>query len=255
MIPLQFALRRRMMINNNKVIFSYTGNCNIQDNYLRLLSSGTLRFNHSTVCDVFLVGGGAGGSGGSANTGGSYDHYYAGPGGGGGYTITKLQTDITGNLDIIVTIGNGGSGGAYDNTTWGDIGPGKGGAGGSTSFGAYSASGGRNDQAGGVYNGGNGGSGGAAGQQVKHGGSDGSDGESTDLWRGGTGQGTTTRAFAEANGTLFSNGGNSGVTSPSDRIANTGDGGHGAMGRHKGGAGGSGIVILRFPEGTTITQQ
>lgn len=251
MIPLQFALRRRMMINNNKVIFSYTGNCDIQDNCLRLLSSGTLIFNHSTVCDVFLVGGGAGGSGGAANTGGSYNYYYGGPGGGGGYTITKLQTDITGNLDIIVTIGNGGYGGNYDNSVWADNGPGAGGAGGPTSFGAYSASGGK---PGSVYSGGNGGSGGASGSKYANGGIDGGNGGNGGNTVG-IGQGTTTRAFAEANGALFSAGGNSGVSSPSERVANTGDGGHGAMGRHKGGAGGSGIVILRFPEGTTITQQ
>nr|DAI51850.1 MAG TPA: hypothetical protein [Bacteriophage sp.] len=34
MIPLQFALRRRMMMaNNNKVTFSYTGNCDIPVRY------------------------------------------------------------------------------------------------------------------------------------------------------------------------------------------------------------------------------
>ena len=150
----------------------------------------------------------------------------------------------------------------------------------STSVAEISASGG---YAGASKNGGNGGSGGGAAGYVKVGGNGGSDGGNggdskyatvsntavtgwTDTF-GGTGQGTTTRAFGEPDGTLYAGGGGGMGTygiawggsggggrgywaanytgtitsySPIEGTANTGGGGGG------GAAGGSGVAIIRW---------
>lgn len=163
-----------------------------------------------------------------------------GGGGGGGYTITNklnvkpLQNisisigSATGNTEVLECIANSGNNG-------------------------------------GSPSGGNGGSGGAMGQSHSYGfngmlnwnfntdtgspGSDGADGTGSGsasqdwMWKQyGKGQGTTTRAFGESNGTLYSTGGYASGGSPGS--ANTGNGGYG--GNSTGGSGGSGIAIIRW---------
>ena len=271
MIPLQFALRRRMMMaNNNKVTFLYTGNCDIQDNCLKLLSSGTLIFNHSTVCDIFLVGGGGGGGLCQSKYvyGSNIDSTVvaSGGGGGGGYTRTELNIQFVKNVANTVSIGAGGAPAAQ---------------GGVTSIGVISADGGYPGGGGKAAShavtgsGGNGGSGGGVGYgyqnrsdeyivNASRGGTDGNKGgsaNSTNYVSPGTpgnGQGTTTRLFGKTDSELFSSGGHGGkkLGSVTNALDNTGNGGDGGNQSHRQGAyGGSGIAILRFPEGTTITRQ
>lgn len=221
--------------------------------------------------DVFCVGGGASGGVGNGSIGGG--------GGGSGRTITVKNIAVTPGQQIAVNIGAGGAKRSYS--------VGVGNSGGTTSFGSYASAAGGSS---GYPAGGNGGSGGggsgyyfADNRNGGNGGSNGSNGGSSDN-AGGTGQGTTTRAFAEASGTLYAgaggggsgghnassssggaggsggggNGGNYRV-SPTSGVAgtaNTGGGGGGAGGYHsssdddeyasESGAGGSGICIIRW---------
>lgn len=148
--------------------------------------------------DIFLVGGGGGGGGSE-----SLSHKPAG-GGGGGRTKTQLNVSFTPYISYNAIIGNGGNGGSVGAN---------GGTGGTTSFLGISAIGGNggkgviNDN---YANGGDGGSGGGAGGG--NGGDDGSDGEdSGNNASGGQGQGTTTRAFGETTGQIYSGGGGGGL--------------------------------------------
>ena len=233
--------------------FTYTGkyevlNKDTSDWKIKFLTSGTLVFTGETpMIDVFLVGGGGGGSGHHGNA--SYD-----AGGGGGYTTTRKGFKPTLNESYTITIGGGGSAGP----AWT-----AGGNGGTTSAFGFSAAGGK----GGSTSGGNGGSGGGYNGYV--GGSDGSNGSGNSP---GKGQGTTTREFGESTGTLYSGGGGgsgksggagggaSGGGSWSGggtAAANTGGGGGGGSLSawsssypdgyvyFSGGAGGSGIAIIR----------
>ena len=219
--------------------YTYTGSHQLIDdgNYnwrLKLLTSGTLTFSHlgsgASAVDAFLVGGG-----------------------GGGYTRTEAKTVALTAYSIV--IGAGGSAG--NNTS-------NGGAGGTTSAFGVTASGGMGGPGGHneLIRGANGGSGGGCSAGV--GGSDGSDGGGNP--GGGIGQHTTTREFGEASGTLYAGGG--GGAGNRDQLdvvfaggagggangggwgnaaaANTGGGG-GGVGymRGSGGAGGSGIVVIR----------
>lgn len=196
--------------------------------------------------DVFLVGGGGRGG----NGGGFYDgstgittYVYAG-GGGGGYTKTYKNILVTPGDEIAIAVG---------------------GSGGASRFGSYAAGAG----GGGYCNlnvqggGGSGGSGGGG----RNGGSDGSAGSGG---YAGNGQGTTTRAFGEASGTLYAGGGGGGghkYTNPGSGgaggggrgntdgtaqsgTANTGGGGGGGGSYDTttgtGGAGGAGIVLIRW---------
>lgn len=181
--------------------------------------------------DVFCVGGGGGGG----TTDGSWkrnDFYYGG--GGGGYTVSQ-KINVTPYQQINVNIGMGGTPGSK---------------GGNTTFGSVAANGGNPGytvSSGGTYaryysHGGNGGSGGGGYRGnilggEKSGGSDGSDGLSDSNTKpnhvGGTGQHTTTRAFAESSGTLYSGGGggvqmSTGNSYPSGGIGGNGGGGNGA---------------------------
>lgn len=250
---------------------SYTGQYKMTQSgnnwELRLLTSGTLTLSKNTAVDLFLVGGGGGGGSGAS-------WYYGGGGGGGGYTRTVNKIRLTKSTGYTVTVGAGGA----SNT-----------AGGASSALGYSAAGGATGKKGGVDRvGGAGGSGGGSGVYIGddatytssgNGGSDGSKGGTT-YGSGGSGQGTTTRAFGESGGELFSGGGgggsgvstkwingyygtrNSGVNAPGgagggaaggartgagvSAAANTGGGGGGGGSNGAaGGTGGSGIVILR----------
>lgn len=104
MIPLQFALRRRMMMAGGGAFeFTYTGQFTDKiegsKRVIKLTSSGTLNVSGSVVADVYLLAGG----------GGASNHLYAAGGGGGGgnQTITNY-TIKSGVYDV--TIGQGGKG-------------------------------------------------------------------------------------------------------------------------------------------------
>lgn len=191
--------------------FTYSGVYSIVDDggnnwRIRFLTSGTFISQQDVRLDVFLVGGGA--SGGTGTTGG-----------GGGYTRTERGVYILADQECEIIIGAGGVSGG----------------GGETSGFGYAAQGGYQGVG---YNGGNGGSGGA-GYAGGEGGVDGGNGSGSGP---GMGQGTTTREFAEANGTLYSTGGavNTYTVTPKYGEPNTGDGGDGENYN-----GGSGIVVIR----------
>jgi hypothetical protein len=227
------------------------------------------------TANVFLVGGG----GGAAGSG-----YVAGGGGGGGYTTNASPFLGVGNT-FTISIGGGGGGSGYGGTaSQGSSTTATGGGGFATN---YSAAGGY----GGNYStsGGPGGSGGGGGHYSWRnppgggaGGSNGSNGGSNAEFTGGTGQGTTTRAFADASLTLYAGGGGggggnwdggSGVGGAAGAggggagsnaggggnagSTNTG-GGAGAPGGNNGGSttgpsGGSGIAIIRYLGSTKAT--
>jgi hypothetical protein len=242
--------------------YTYDGSHVLQDEgegnwTLTLFDSGTLNFSKlTTPIDVFLVGGGGGG-------GNVVKTYSGSGGGGGGYTATHKGVVADTSTDYVAMVGAGGGSAAN---------------GGYTSIFSLTANGGF---AGSNTSGGNGGSGGGAGgysinANAGNGGSDGSDGAVYyDSFAAGKGQGSTTRAFGEETGSLFSGGGGGGsgisgnyaTSTPglggegggadgSDQqsgaggsaLDNTGGGGGGSPARNvsnAGGAGGSGIIIIR----------
>lgn len=244
--------------------FSYTGECLFfaEDNgnwRLKLLTSGVLTLLRKTKVDIFAVGGGGGGGNGN-------DGSYGGQGGGGGFTATVKAQSLAKNVSYTVTIGAGGAahtpGGA---SSFGELCTAQGGW--------YGANGGDGGGAGGS---GGGVPGSTANTWAKRaggaGGSDGSDGLTTnEIYTAvGKGQGTTTRAFGDADGELYAGGGGGGGTWGAKSSGpggaggaggggngnkfrmdglpgetNTGGGGGGGGGHNAGGAGGSGIVILR----------
>ena len=231
---------------------TYTGTYEIVDgdNYdwkIRFLTSGTLTFDSPvSVLDVFLVGGGGAGSQADSGAGSS--------GGGGGYTTTVKNIKVENNVLYEIVVGDGGQGSSADGKA-------------STAF-NQSAAGGFGAKT--RHAGGNGGSGG--GVKGRIGASDGANaetykttsGSTTYTWKGGTGQGTTTREFGEIGGTLYSGGGGGNTKAGGaggggqggtdshlagyDGTINTGGGGGGGQRGSKlgaGGKGGSGIVIIR----------
>lgn len=255
------------------VKFEYTGRYEIVDDgdenwRLRFLSTGDFTPLEELTVDLFAVGGGAGGWAGLLGTGRG--------GGGGGYTATTKNVTLTAGAVYRVQVGPGGSRGSV---TVSNIPP----SGGGTSFfrddannDLVLADGGKTGASGVVYSGGSGGSGGAlgadSGLRVYYGGTNGSNGSSPDGTSGGSGQGTTTREFGESGGGLYAAGGNakSGDTGTismstlagSDGWANTGNGGGAGGASFKagggssanmragnGGAGGSGIVVMRNARG------
>ena len=219
-------------------VFTYTGTCEILNDSsswrIKFKTNGTLTFSGPIMIDAFLVGGGGGG-GGCQKTHSNSD-IYAGGGGGGGYTKTAKRNILESNTNYPIVIGAGGTYGGWSASST---------SGGTTTFNNYVAYGGAGGSGGGGM-GGNGGSGGGHGDGGS-GGSNGGNGGSSWLGNGGTGQGTTTREFGEASGTLYSTGGiGSGYASAG---ANTGNGGGGGQARPidhcDGGTGGSGIVVIR----------
>lgn len=231
--------------------FTYTGTYEIVDDddnaitqssgnwKIRFLTSGTLTFTDlrgaAEGIDVFCVGGGGnGGDGAGSVTNGTG---VGGAGGGGGYTKTKTGVPVEANTlsyDIIV----GGATGA------------------SSGFGVEAKGGKSGGKGSRGADGGSGGGGpGTAGAKEGAGGTDGGNGGGTageGGFNGGYGQGTTTREFAESGATLYSTGGHGGYYCSDNATPggdNTGNGGKGAQYTsyvdHSGGAGGSGIVIIR----------
>lgn len=118
-------------------------------------------------------------------------------GGGGGYTSTRKGISVSPGATVAVSVGSAGS---------------------NSSFGSYCSAGG-GGHAGDLSTGANGGSGGGGrgnkgdigtpGTNSGNGGSNGSNGANAST-NGGNGQGSTTRAFGEASGTLYAGGGASG---------------------------------------------
>lgn len=212
---------------------------------IKFLTSGDLKFTElngaADGIDVFCVGGGGGGGGGHG-TGG-----WNACGGGGGYCSTAKNRSIDKAVSYEIIIGAGGSKGAVSNS---------GGTGGTTSAFGVSANGGTGGSwgSGKAGIGGNNG-GGTSGGGTTHNGSNGGSGAAATL------------EFAESNGTRYAGGGgganggiggaggggNAGIASDSGApgkpgTPNTGGGGGGGSqwcGKGPGGAGGSGVVIIR----------
>ena len=278
--------------------FGYTGTMELTSDakQVRFLTDGTLTMYQDMYVDVFLVGGGGAGGEAEYHHIGSYTEGWSrhnlGGGGGGGYTVTRRDLLLEAGETYTLTIGSGGGDYQVNNSTVYD--------GGDTVFTdgdalTITAAGGKHGGDGYIYGvghayafGGNGGSGGGAGRideteydgeggtigsygpyngAVGAGGTNGSDGEDGGgPTAGGTGQGTTTKAFGETNGELFSSGGDGGAVSSSSSVfqwpqngaANTGDGGQGGGYTDNisytgdwssaGGKGGSGIIIIRSAE-------
>lgn len=221
-----------------------------------------------TSMDVFCVGGG--GKGQRSYSGGDWEDTDGGGGGGGGFTSTVKNISVSSGQSLTITVGAGG--------TSGDGGVSSVVRSGST---LCSAKGGYGDSRSDFYPSGGGSGGGAGGLALSNqrwngasGGSNGGDGGSISFVSGGKGQGTTTRAFGESSGTLYSGGGGGGgaasygggsggsggggsgggsASNGNNGGTNTGGGGGGGGGHldssvttHIGGNGGSGIVLIRL---------
>ena len=259
--------------------YTYTGNAewyNEEKTILKLKTSGVLKLTKSCIADVFVVGGGGAGN----NPTNSSSNFEGAGGGGGGYTST-VRVDFTKNTEYQAVVGAGGA----RMTTKGLQAP-SGGTTSINGVSAAGGGGGRYSASPFLSYGGDGGSGGAGGGGgVNYGGSlvpnpdggtDGADGGSfktvSTYGLGGSGQRTTTRAFGEATGQTFAGGGGGagnqfsvgyrggtgggyvgglGAKSDSingtDGVENTGGGGGGSCyNSDHSGAGGSGVILIRF---------
>ena len=270
--------------------FTYSGQCQVIDESteaynswkIKFLTSGTLMFTANMNIDVFLVGGGGSGAGGGATGNQSNRKNLPAAGGGGGYTKTIKNVNITKNTSYSIVVGAGGAIPTAART------PGN--SGGSSSMSSISGASANGGNGGGnasdtykFVDGGNGGSGGSCGAyfltgtpERSSGGSDGNDGSGSitcydrhgelnghaQCGSAGTGQGSTTREFADGAGTLYSNGGKSGgytkktsgsgfvLIASTAPVANSGNGGDGGFGESLSdltvpSAGSTGIVIIR----------
>ena len=233
--------------------------------------------------DIFCVGGG--GAGGDEYSS-SNRYHYGGGGGGGGYTKTVSNLVVSAGQSISIVVGSGGKVNGTDpeyiysgeksyvsrnNTVLCTANGGNCGSRSGTINTGYSnggsgggAKGFEGNRGSAWCTGGNGGSNGGNGGYSANG--------STTSLEPGKGQGTTTRAFGESSGTLYAGGGGGGgyhggqVTGGSGGAGGGGKGGHGWSGgaggtantggggggtvnttaQYKAGAGGSGIVLIRF---------
>ena len=227
--------------------FEYTGTYNerLDDGVVELLTSGVLKVTKDTYIDAFLVGGGGAGSGASDGFNSSYN---GGGGGAGGFTKTITKALLQANVEYSVVIGAGGIALSGKNA-YGKVGP----AGGNTVAFGYTAEGGKSASS--RLNGGNGGSGGGVAgtkgststdSEPSDGASDGNNALTIGSRNGGTGQGTTTREFAEATGKLYAGGGAGSRGSNSSTHASGGEGGGGTQGisgKANTGSGGGGGTI------------
>ena len=227
-----------------------------------------------SILDIFCLGGGGGGAQSRKEP---YDlSAIGGGGGGGGYTITVFNIAVSAGQVINCFVGAGGN----SNNNGGGTSVWRDGVSLCNADGGYSGQSPNSNNA----NGGAGGSGGGGGCFDNTSGYGGSDGNPGGGWSsttgssssGGAGQGRTTRAFGEPQGTLYSSGGSGGagqrrtgttanVGSPGSgggayggrgnvvggsASPNTGGGGGGggSLGNTEmpGGTGGSGIILLRL---------
>ena len=175
--------------------------------------SGTFTPLKNMVIDAFLVG--AGGGKGYTRCGG----------GGAGYTTTVRSIVLAANTSYSIVVGAAGTNGRSSGSD--------GTNGGTTSAFSAVAAGGKGSTTGkgtqGIGLSGSGGSGGGgynisgvhAQRSAADGGTDGTDG-TTITSAGGTGQGTTTREFGEADGELYASGGGDNLTAT---VPNSGNGG------------------------------
>lgn len=179
--------------------------------------------------DIFLVGGGGSGKNGKLGTSGN-----GGGGGGAGYTKTISNVAISSALTFVIGAGGDGGDGSIRTPKAGGDTTVSGGASGTAKGGTTSLRDIEYNNYGG-YNGGSGGGGASVStdndsEVVGIGGSNGSNGgeggDSVGTNYGGLGQGTTTRAFGENSGTLYSGGGGGGGT----RLGLRGAGGQGGGG-------------------------
>ena len=212
-----------------------------------------------SMMDLFGIGGGGSGYQSFYGTGSSV---YSGDGGGSGYTQTVKNIPISEGQVLACVVGSGGissNGGGTSVSRSGVT--------------LLSAAGGGKSGGGLGGNGGSGGGGGTRELSSENYGSPGSGGQngnngSSGYVKGGKGQGTTTRAFGEASGTLYGDGGGAGGAygtagavggsglggrggergNPGmNGTPNTGSGGGGAgASGGSGGAGGSGVILLRL---------
>lgn len=235
----QFVANNYSCANSSKgdnPTFTYTGNCEVVDDgdgnwKIRFLTSGTFTSINAMQIDVFLVGGGVGGSGGTWNG----SEYNMGAGGGGGLILLKNSIPVANGSFIKVTVGNGGAGcsgrcvasygesSSFVETTS---------LSGSISFGASGGFPGN------IYNGGAGGNGGGAGIH----------GDGYTWPSGSVGQSLSDNTYEFGNTSAFKYSlGGCGNCTVTTKVANTGNGvGYNANGYNiAGGAGGSGIVIIR----------
>ena len=273
--------------------FTYSGQCQVIDESteaynswkIKFLTSGTLMFTANMNIDVFLVGGGGSGAGGGATGNQSNRKNLPAAGGGGGYTKTIKNVNITKNTSYSIVVGaggaiptaarkpgnsggsssmssisgasaNGGNGGGNASDTYKFVDGGNGGSGGSCGAFTYFASGVPGRSSGGSD--GNNGSGSITYYNTRTGESTGN----AQCGSAGTGQGSTTREFADGAGTLYSNGGKSGgytkktsgsgfvLIASTAPVANSGNGGDGGFGESLSdltvpSAGSTGIVIIR----------
>lgn len=235
---------------------------------LYLLSDGTLTFTSlDGNVDVFLCGGGGSGAKNGTN-------YRGGGGGAGGYTTTQKDIQLSANTAYAIVVGDGGAEKTEN---------GRGNDGEATTAFGYTANGGNGGRSGtgSSGDGGCGGSGGGAGgnsttasSAATDGAINGADSLANGSFLGGVGQGTTTQAFAEICGKIYGSGGgggsgyssgssptygkngkgyfgagdgDSGTGGSGSGIPNRGGGGGGGQSitGSTGGAGGSGIVIVR----------
>lgn len=181
-----------------------------------------------TSIDVFVVGGG--GAGGTYGVYSSY--YYGGGGGGGGNTKTTKKITVVPGARYNVVIGAGGVAG-FNNGSGAKVG----GSGGQSSFDTIVAEGGRGGKvvtSSGISVGGDGGSAGGFGRRSDPSEAGKSDGASTIHAKG---QGTTTKSFEDANGTLYSGGGGGGSATTGTSTGTDVSGVGGAGGGGKGGFG------------------
>ena len=189
--------------------------------------SGTFTPLKNMVIDAFLVG--AGGGKGYTRCGG----------GGAGYTTTVRSIVLAANTSYSIVVGAAGTNGRSSGSD--------GTNGGTTSAFSAVAAGGKGSTTGkgtqGIGLSGSGGSGGGgynisgvhAQRSAADGCTDGTDG-TTITSAGGTGQGTTTREFGEADGELYASGGGDNLTAT---VPNSGNGGAYGI------APADGIVVIR----------
>lgn len=240
---------------------------------IELYESGDLTLYPGTY-DLFLIGGGGSGIFGGYDSS-EQTAWHTGLGGGGsGYTKTFIGEKVDSVINVECVVG---AGGAVNTTANNQANLG------SSTYLKFSTGNMKEAKGGGNYNsspyvqsenGQNGGSGGGAGQgdgsRGGVGGSDGSNGGNSPYGpTGGIGQGTTTKAFGEDSQTLYAGGGGgpglqggsggggrgaqgstSGNTSATSGTPNTGSGGgcgyRNSRYNLSAGAGGSGLIIIRW---------
>ncbi|MDD5397232.1 MAG: DUF2341 domain-containing protein [Candidatus Moranbacteria bacterium] len=224
-------------------------------------SSGTFTVNKGGNVEVLVVGGGGGGGSSATGSGG-------GGGGGAGGLVYNTSVSVTQGQAVAVTVGGGGAPGTAGANQNGSNGQ-------DSVFGSITANGGGYGARTGV-NGGNGGSGGGGGYNgyatVHNGGTgvagQGNAGGNTSMlsWAGGAGgggaggiggdnkashvggdRGPGLALSISGSSVTYATGGAGGANTPVASPANVGKGGDAAYAAGTAFAGGSGVVIVRYP--------